>query len=173
MAIVRIPKVNNYTIMSNHHLTDPNLSLKAKGLMSYMLSRPDNWDFTIEGLARQNMEGADAIARIIRELEGRGYVIRSRTRNKAGKFTDMEYRILECPREMTNLETITEENTPVPAHDEPIPDRPIPNSPNGSRAAARRRSTASRASPRTSTPRRRSCCGTWPRQPPPCGRCCG
>ena len=72
MAIVRIPKVNNYTIMSNHHLTDPNLSLKAKGLMSYMLSRPDNWDFTIEGLARQNMEGADAIARIIRELEGRG-----------------------------------------------------------------------------------------------------
>ena len=86
MAIVRIPKVNNYTIMSNHHLTDPNLSLKAKGLISYMLSRPDNWDFTIEGLARQNMEGADAIARIIRELEARGYVIRIRTRNKAGKF---------------------------------------------------------------------------------------
>lgn len=129
MAIVRIPKVKNYTIMSNHHLTDPNLSLKAKGLMSYMLSRPDNWDFTIEGLARQNMEGADAIARIIRELEARGYVIRSRTRNKAGKFTDMEYSILECPRDMTNLETITEENVPVPAHDEPIPDRPIPNSP--------------------------------------------
>ena len=129
MAIVRIPKVNNYTIMSNHHLTDPNLSLKAKGLMSYMLSRPDNWDFTIEGLARQNMEGVDAIARIIREVEARGYVVRSRTRNKAGKFTDMEYSILECPRDMTNLETITEENVPVPAHDEPILDRPIPNSP--------------------------------------------
>lgn len=129
MAIVRIPKVNNYTIMSNHHLTDPNLSLKAKGLMSYMLSRPDNWDFTIEGLARQNMEGADAIARIIRELEGRGYVIRSRTRNKAGKFTDMEYRILECPREMEDVQTMTAQNVPVPAPDEPIPDRPIPNSP--------------------------------------------
>ena len=129
MAIVRIPKVNNYTIMSNHHLTDPNLSLKAKGLMSYMLSRPDNWDFTIEGLARQNMEGADAIARIIRELEARGYVIRSRTRNKAGKFTDMEYRILECPRDMADGQTITAENAPMPAHDEPIPDRPIPNSP--------------------------------------------
>ena len=129
MAIVRIPKVNNYTIMSNHHLTDPNLSLKAKGLMSYMLSRPDNWDFTIEGLARQNMEGADAIARIIRELEARGYVVRSRTRNKAGKFTDMEYRILECPQDMTNVQTITAENAPMPAPDEPIPEHPIPNSP--------------------------------------------
>ena len=129
MAIVRIPKVNNYTIMSNHHLTDPNLSLKAKGLMSYMLSRPDNWDFTIEGLARQNMEGADAIARIIRELEARGYVIRSRTRNKAGKFTDMEYSILECPLDIADVQTITEENVPMPASDEPIPDHPIPNSP--------------------------------------------
>ena len=129
MAIVRIPKVKNYTIMSNHHLTDPNLSLKAKGLMSYMLSRPDNWDFTIEGLARQNMEGADAIARIIRELEARGYVIRSRTRNKAGKFTDMEYSILECPLDMTNVQTITAENVPMPAHGEPIPDHPIPNYP--------------------------------------------
>ena len=46
MAIVRVPKVNNYTIMSNHHLIDPELSFKAKGLMSYMLSRPDNWDIT-------------------------------------------------------------------------------------------------------------------------------
>ena len=46
MAIVRVPKVNNYTIMSNHHLIDHELSFKAKGLMSYMLSRPDNWDIT-------------------------------------------------------------------------------------------------------------------------------
>ena len=73
MAIVRVPKVNNYTIMSNHHLIDPELSFKAKGLMSYMLSRPDNWDFSIEGLAHQNKEGTDAIARIIRELEEQGY----------------------------------------------------------------------------------------------------
>ena len=52
MAIIRVPKVNNYTVMSNHHLLNPALSLKAKGLMSYMLSRPDDWDFTIDGLAR-------------------------------------------------------------------------------------------------------------------------
>ena len=129
MAIVRIPKVSNYTIMSNHHLTDPNLSLKAKGLMSYMLSQPDYWDFTIEGLERQNMEGADAIAHIIRELEARGYVVRSRTRNKAGKFTDMEYSILECPRDTVTLETLLGESEHLPDHDEPSPDHPIPNSP--------------------------------------------
>ena len=99
MVIVRVPEVSNYTIMSNYHLTDPNLSLKAKGIMSYMLSRPDNWDFTIEGLACQNKEGSDAIVRIIRELKAQGYITRSRTRNQAGKFTDMEYNILECPME--------------------------------------------------------------------------
>ncbi len=96
--IIRIPKIRNYTVMSNHHLTDPELSLKAKGLLSYMLSRPDDWDFTIDGLARLNREGADAIGRIIRELEAAGYVTRRRVRNRAGRFADMEYRILECPR---------------------------------------------------------------------------
>ena len=124
MAIVRVPKVNNYTIMSNHHLIDPELSFKAKGLMSYMLSRPDNWDFTIEGLAHQNKEGADAIARIIRELEERGYITRSRTRNAAGKFTDMEYKILECP-----VETSEKEEPRAPHSPEPIPDSPLPNHP--------------------------------------------
>ena len=128
MAIVRVPKVNNYTIMSNHHLIDPELSFKAKGLMSYMLSRPDNWNFTIEGLAHQNKEGADAIARIIRELEERGYITRCRVRNQAGKFTDMEYKILECPLKKAAAERTETENA-VPVPEEPIPENPIPNSP--------------------------------------------
>ena len=124
MAIVRVPKVNNYTIMSNHHLIDPGLSFKAKGLMSYMLSRPDNWDFTIEGLAHQNKEGADAIARIIRELAERGYISRCRVRNQAGKFTDMEYKILECPAKAAE-----KEEQQAPDSSEPIPDSPLPNHP--------------------------------------------
>ena len=130
MAIVRIPKINNYTIMSNHHLTDPALSLKAKGLMSYMLSRPDNWDFTIEGLACQNKEGADAIARVIRELEGRGYITRCRVRNQAGKFTDMEYKILECPLKAASSAPAPEKpvaEKPVPKH--PLPENPVVDSP--------------------------------------------
>ena len=101
MAIIRVPKVNNYTVMSNHHLLNPALSLKAKGLMSYMLSRPDDWDFTIDGLARLNKEGTDAIGRILRELEAQGYIMRNRVRNKSGQFVDLEYSILERPQDMT------------------------------------------------------------------------
>ena len=104
MAIIRVPKVNNYTVMSNHHLLNPALSLKAKGLMSYMLSRPDDWDFTIDGLARLNKEGTDAIGRILRELETHGYITRNRVRNNAGKFVNMEYNILERPQDKTVVE---------------------------------------------------------------------
>lgn len=128
MAIVRVPKVNNYTIMSNHHLIDPELSFKAKGLMSYMLSRPDNWDFSIEGLSHQNKEGADAIARIIRELEEQGYIIRCWVRNQAGKFTDMEYKILECPLKKPTVEGTAKE-TSAPASKVPVSEKPILNPP--------------------------------------------
>ena len=104
MAIIRVPKVNNYTVMSNHHLLNSALSLKAKGLMSYMLSRPDDWDFTIDGLARLNKEGTDAIGRILRELEAQGYITRHRVRNKSGQFVDLEYSILERPQDAMAFE---------------------------------------------------------------------
>ena len=143
MAIIRVPKVNNYTVMSNHHLLNPALSLKAKGLMSYMLSRPDSWDFTIEGLARLNKEGTDAIGRILRELESQGYITRNRVRNKSGQFVDLEYRILERPQDMTlaDMEEVqnkvcekdrTEENQFHPAKptpDDPLVDDPHPENP--------------------------------------------
>lgn len=133
MAIIRVPKINNYTVMSNHHLLNPALSLKAKGLMSYMLSRPDDWDFTIDGLARLNKEGTDAIGRILRELEAQGYITRNRVRNKSGQFVDLEYSILERPQDMTLAdmdevqdkvceEDRTDENQLHPA--EPAPDDP-------------------------------------------------
>ena len=96
--------------------------------MSNMLSRPDNWDFTIEGLAHQNKEGADAIARIIRELEERGYITRCRVRNQAGKFTDMEYKILECPLKKAAAER-AELKASEPAPEEPVPEKPILNPP--------------------------------------------
>ncbi|MBQ9299051.1 MAG: hypothetical protein IJ214_00925 [Clostridia bacterium] len=105
MAIIRVPKTNNYTVMSNHHLLNPALSLKAKGLMSYMLSCPDDWDFTIDGLDSLNKEGTDAIGRILRELEAQGYIIRNRVRNKSGQFVDLEYSILERPQDAMALET--------------------------------------------------------------------
>lgn len=73
MAVFRVEKNKGYTVMSNHHLRDRDLSLKAKGLLSQMLSLPEDWDFTLAGLSRINRESIDAIRSAIRELEEAGY----------------------------------------------------------------------------------------------------
>ena len=78
MAVFRIEKTRDYTVMSNHHLRDMSLSLKAKGLLSLMLSLPENWDYTMKGLSRICKDGIDSISGGIRELEARGYLIRER-----------------------------------------------------------------------------------------------
>ena len=69
MAVFRVEKNSGYTVMSNHHLRNRALSLKAKGLLSQMLSLPEDWDYTLQGLARINRESIDAIRQAIRELE--------------------------------------------------------------------------------------------------------
>ena len=81
MAVFRIEKTRDYTVMSNHHLRDRSLSLKAKGLLSLMLSLPEEWDYTTKGLARICKDGVDSICAGVRELEEHGYVIRQRVRN--------------------------------------------------------------------------------------------
>ena len=97
MAVFRVERTNNYTVMSNYHLRDKNLSLKAKGLLSQMLSLPEDWDYTLAGLARINAEGKDAIRAAVVELEKAGYVQRRQTTDKAGKFGSNEYVIREYP----------------------------------------------------------------------------
>ena len=82
MAVFRIEKTRDYTVMSNHHLRDMSLSLKAKGLLSLMLSLPEEWDYTMKGLARICKDGVDSISGGIRELEARGYLIRERVRGR-------------------------------------------------------------------------------------------
>ena len=83
--------------MSNHHLRDKSLSLKAKGLLSLMLSLPEEWDYTTKGLARICKDGVDSICAGVRELEEHGYVIRQRVRNPNGQLGAIEYTILEQP----------------------------------------------------------------------------
>ena len=102
MAVMRVEKTSNFTIMANYHLKDDRLSLKAKGLMSVMLSLPAEWDFTIKGLTQINKEGISAIRAAIAELEESGYVIRTRIRNAAGQLIDTEYTIYEFPQNNTN-----------------------------------------------------------------------
>ena len=77
MAVFRVEKNRGYTVMSNHHLRNKDLSLKAKGLLSQMLSLPEDWDFTLKGLSLINREQIDAIRAAVRELEQAGYIVRS------------------------------------------------------------------------------------------------
>ena len=113
MAVFRIEKTRDYTVMSNHHLRDMSLSLKAKGLLSLMLSLPENWDYTMKGLARICKDGIDSISGGIRELEEHGYLIRERVRGANGQLGSIEYTILEQPKE------------PTPAQEKPVRENPV------------------------------------------------
>lgn len=119
MSVFRIEKNKNYTVMSNHHLRDNELSLKAKGLLSQMLSLPENWDYTLAGLSRINKESVGAIRTAVWELEKAGYITRRQGRDSKGKMTAIEYTIYEQPQPMTSpptsdnpiLENPTSENS--------------------------------------------------------------
>lgn len=102
MAVFRVERTRDYTVMCNHHLKDSNLSLKAKGLLSMMLSLPDEWNYTTRGLAAICKEGVDAIGKTLKELEQAGYIIRRRLRGKDGRISDTEYTIFEKPRKRKN-----------------------------------------------------------------------
>ena len=97
MAVFRVEKNSGYTVMSNHHLRNRALSLKAKGLLSQMLSLPEDWDYTLQGLARINRESIDAIRTAVWELEKAGYIRREQGRDPKGKMADMVYTIYEQP----------------------------------------------------------------------------
>lgn len=94
--IFRINKTKNYTVMSNYHLQDKNLSLKAKGLHAYMLSLPDNWNYSVQGLVSISKEGIKAINSILKELEENYYLKRERKQEPNGRFY-YEYNIYEIP----------------------------------------------------------------------------
>ena len=97
MAVFRIEKTRNYTVMSNHHLRNAGLSLKSKGLLSMMLSLPEDWNYTTRGLAKICKEGTDSIGSALKELERAGYIVRNRLRDSKGKIVDVEYVIYETP----------------------------------------------------------------------------
>jgi hypothetical protein len=98
MAVFRIEKTQNYTIMSNHHLRNKALTLKAKGLLSQMLSLPEEWNYTLGGLAEINRERIDAIRTAVWELEREGYIVRRQGRDASGKMAAIEYVIYEVPQ---------------------------------------------------------------------------
>ena len=115
MAVFRVERNTGYTVMSNHHLRNKELSLKAKGLLSQMLSLPEDWDYTLAGLSYINRESIDAIRTAVWELEKAGYITRRQGRDEKGKMTAIEYTIYEQPQ--------------PPALDCPILENPTPDNP--------------------------------------------
>ena len=118
MAVFRIERIRDYTVMSNHHLRDTGLSLKSKGLLSMMLSF-----HTTRGLAAICKEGADCIGSALRELEQAGYIVRSRIRDSKGKIVDVEYVIYETPHKPQSAPPEPERpDTENPDMDTPCPE---------------------------------------------------
>ena len=118
MAVFRVEKTKDFTIMSNHHLRNTGLSLKAKGLLSLMLSLPEDWDYTTKGLAHICKDGVDSITTALKELERHGYLTRQRLRYDNGQLGDIEYTIHEQP--------VSTENTGLsPKRENPRQVKPI------------------------------------------------
>ena len=107
MAVFRIEKNKDYTVMSNHHLRNQSLSLKAKGLQSLFLSLPEQWDYSLKGLAKICKEGVDCIGATLQELEAHGYLTRRQIRDSKGKYLDLEYTIHEIPVQPGDCPRIT------------------------------------------------------------------
>lgn len=125
MAVFRVEKNHNYTVMSNHHLQNCEFSLKSKGLFAQMFSLPDNWDYTLAGLAKINREKVDAIRTAIWELKKFGYITRRQTRDPNGRMSKTEYIIYEYPQEV-----------PSPILENPILENPITVKPTSENSAS-------------------------------------
>ena len=130
MAVFRVERNKGYTVMSNHHLRNKELSLKAKGLLSQMLSLPEDWDYTLKGLSLINREKIDAIREAIKELERAGYIVRSRERDEKGRLRGADYVIFEQPQPPTpDLPTLENPTLDNPMQEKPMLEKPTLENP--------------------------------------------
>lgn len=123
LAVFRVKKTRDYTVMANHHLRNKALSLKAKGLLSLMLSLPEDWDYTTKGLACICKDGVDSICSTVKELEQAGYVKRRRMRDAQGRLSEVEYTILEKP--ISPGESADSPKRENPVLDNPVLEKPV------------------------------------------------
>ena len=121
MSVMRVHKTANFTVMSNYHFKEKKMSLKAKGLLSLMLSLPEDWDYSIAGLTTLSKDGKDGVMTALAELEKFGYLTRTRLVNDKGQFDGIEYNIFEQPQEKPVAENPISDNS----HEEkPISEKP-------------------------------------------------
>ena len=124
MAVFRVEKNHSYTVMANHHLRDERLSLKSKGLLSLILSLPDDWRISIEGMTQFSSDGKDAIRSAIRELTDAGYITRAQTHSEAGTFSGYEYVVHETPSPSSGFPTMEKPTTEKPTTGNPTTENP-------------------------------------------------
>ena len=125
VAVIRVEKNRNFTTMSNYHLRDKELTLKAKGLLSQILSLPDEWDYSVRGLASICLEGKDCIVATLKELENKGYLVRKQLRDANGRLSGIEYIIYETPSEpCTENPDAVKQDTKRPNAAEPYAETP-------------------------------------------------
>lgn len=130
MAIIRVEKCHDYTIMSNYHLRDTRMSLKAVGLLSKILGLPDSWVYTVDGLVRICKEGKDAVTAALKELEECGYLHREQTRDKGGGFGPMTYVIREIPLGVdAQTQDVGEGDGNAPLSENPLTENPSTGKP--------------------------------------------
>ena len=137
MAVFRVERNTGYTVMSNHHLRNKELTLKAKGLLSQMLSFPEDWDYTLAGLSHINREKIDAICEAVKELEKAGYIVRSRERDEKGRLRGADYVIYEQPQPREPEAATSGEQPPIsdyptlenPTLDNPTLEKPMQEKP--------------------------------------------
>lgn len=122
MAVFRVAKLSDFTTMSNHHLRNKSLSLKAVGLMSKILSLPDEWDYSLKGLAKLNTDGIDGVRSAVKELEEAGYIIRRQLRDKGGKMSHSEYLVFEIPE-------LAKPASEIPSSEKPMSVKPSTDAP--------------------------------------------
>ena len=171
MAVFRVERNKGYTVMSNHHLRNKELSLKAKGLLSQMLSLPEDWDYTLAGLSFINREKIDAIREAVKELERAGYIVRSRERDEKGRLRGTDYVIFEQPQTppVSDLPTLENPTLDNPTLEKPTQEKPTLENPTQLNKDGNHRATAckgirrdgaaqSRKSNRMGSPDERLCC---------------
>ena len=122
MAVFRVHKNENYTVLSNYHFKEKGMSLKAKGLLSLMLSLPENWDYSAAGLVTLSKDGKDSVNAALKELEKFGYLRRTQAYDPSGKFSGYNYEIFEQPTEVAGAET-------RPKAEKPTTDKPFAENP--------------------------------------------
>ena len=127
MGVFRVNKNRNYTVMSNVHLRDKALPLKAKGLLSLMLSLPEDWDYSMRGLAKLSADGLDSTRAAVKALERSGYVVRRQLYDSRGRFSNNEYTVFEIPQPSSpssDLPLTGKPSTEKPPSDAPLSEKP-------------------------------------------------